>query len=83
MMVAVAILGLVCWGCYLWRLSDHYHRQAVIYYEKRWIIREWYGNYVEQKELAIERWRSAMEAKYQRAARYPWLSVEPDPPEPE
>lgn len=25
----------------------------------------------------------AMRAKYERAARYPWLSVEPDPPEPE
>jgi hypothetical protein len=28
-------------------------------------------------------YRDAMRSKYQRAARYPWLSVEPDPPEPE
>jgi hypothetical protein len=25
----------------------------------------------------------ALKEKYDRAARYPWLSVEPDPPEPE
>jgi hypothetical protein len=25
----------------------------------------------------------ALKAKYERAARYPWLPVEPDPPEPE
>jgi hypothetical protein len=41
-----------------------------------------WDRYIEQKELAIEHWRSAMEVKYRRAARYPWLSVEPDPPDP-
>jgi hypothetical protein len=25
----------------------------------------------------------ALKAKYERAVRYPWLPVEPDPPEPE
>jgi hypothetical protein len=28
-----------------------------------------------------DRWHTALAAKYLRAARYPWLSVEPDPPE--
>jgi hypothetical protein len=27
-------------------------------------------------------WHEAMADKYERAARYPWLCVEPDPPEP-
>ena len=26
---------------------------------------------------------AALRSKYERAARYPWLPVEPDPPEPE
>jgi hypothetical protein len=32
--------------------------------------------------MPLIRHRSAMEAKYSRAARYPWLPVAPDPPEP-
>ena len=28
-------------------------------------------------------WHQAMVAKYRRVARFPWLPVEPDPPEPE
>ena len=28
-------------------------------------------------------YHAAMKAKYERLARYPWLSVEPEPPEPE
>lgn len=29
------------------------------------------------------KWRTEMMRKYERAARYPWLPVTPDPPEPE
>jgi hypothetical protein len=28
-------------------------------------------------------WQASMSAKYERASRCPWLSVAPDPPEPE
>jgi hypothetical protein len=28
-------------------------------------------------------WQAALRRKYERAARYPWLSVDADPPEPE
>jgi hypothetical protein len=31
----------------------------------------------------ISSYHAAMAAKYRHAARYPWLPVEPDPPEPE
>ena len=33
--------------------------------------------------LARTRHHAAMTKKYERAARYPWLPVDPDPPEPE
>jgi hypothetical protein len=29
------------------------------------------------------RWHEVLEKKYREAARYPWLPVAPDPPEPE
>ena len=32
---------------------------------------------------AREAWYTGIIQKYERAARYPWLPVEPDPPEPE
>jgi hypothetical protein len=34
-------------------------------------------------ELRRDEWHAALAKKYTRAARYPWLPVEPDPPEPE
>jgi hypothetical protein len=32
--------------------------------------------------LAEARWHGALHEKYQKAARYPWVSVEPDSPKP-
>jgi hypothetical protein len=32
--------------------------------------------------LKAHRWHEVLAKKYERAARYPWLPVEPDPPEP-
>jgi hypothetical protein len=37
---------------------------------------------VEEAWRAIE-YHGSMRDKYERAARFPWLAVEPDPPEPE
>ena len=36
----------------------------------------------EQKCRAKARFHDALRIKYERAARYPWILVEPDPPEP-
>jgi Tfp pilus assembly protein FimT len=36
----------------------------------------------EAKERALARHYEALSAKYRRAARFPWLPVEPDPPQP-
>lgn len=33
-------------------------------------------------QLRISTWHYRLASKYRRAARYPWLPVEPDPPEP-
>jgi hypothetical protein len=34
-------------------------------------------------EAKVATWHEAMARKYREAARYPWLPIEPDPPEPE
>ncbi len=44
-------------------------------------IMQLYGNHDRMRDRADH--HAAMARKYQRAARYPWLMVEPDPPEPE
>src|SRR5262245_15623754 len=36
-----------------------------------------------KKALAWSKWHEIQSAKYDRAARYPWLPIAPDPPEPE
>jgi hypothetical protein len=41
------------------------------------------GGVVLTFDTPTRRWRSGLQAKYERAARSPWLPVEPDPPEPE
>jgi hypothetical protein len=37
---------------------------------------------MEDKVWRLFEWHESMARKYERAARYPWLPVEPDPPEP-
>jgi hypothetical protein len=34
-------------------------------------------------EAEIGAWHARLKEKYRHAARYPWLAIEPDPPEPE
>jgi hypothetical protein len=47
----------------------------------------WVPSEPERAEMAAYERRgdfhAALQAKYERAARYPWLLVEPDPPRPE
>jgi hypothetical protein len=38
---------------------------------------------MEDKHWHLIDWHASMVRKYDHAARYPWLPVEPDPPEPE
>ncbi len=41
------------------------------------------GNVITMDDLGVARWHETLAAKYRRAARYPWLPVDPDPPGPE
>ena len=36
----------------------------------------------DERRFAWEEYHTGLAAKYERAARYPWLLMEPDPPEP-
>jgi hypothetical protein len=83
-MVGVAVFALPCWGATMWFRSAEYRQ-----------LPEGYGGYApgllwcsDKEELVRARraetaWNHAMAQKYDFAARYPWLSLEPDPPEPE
>jgi hypothetical protein len=85
-MVATAAAAVLL-GCVRMRsLSESYRQRSLAYEES--VTRysgmgpaERPGRYPPPSEH--DRWASRMAAKYERAARYPWLPVEPDPPEPE
>jgi hypothetical protein len=93
-MLVVALAGLamgvVVWGYRMWRLSGEYANRAQFY---RALV-DWYGRaafiYEDGDRLkhGRDRWVHAAAArcaararKYAQAARYPWLPVEPNPPE--
>ncbi len=83
MMFAVAVFALVQWVIISMRQwSAIYHQRAEAY---AWLAdpRAFSGGREDLIALSeCERWAKDMEKKYRRAARYPWLSVEPDPPAP-
>jgi hypothetical protein len=92
MMVAVAIVGVLLWGTLWLRKCILAHRWMADYHaahRAKYVVPGPPGaspDLVDSRGevLSVERdlWHAAMWAKYRRAARYPWLSVEPDPPRP-
>src|SRR5262245_38390663 len=42
---------------------------------------QWYKDYTKHFDVRWMKYHAVMRRKYERAARYPWLSVAPDPPE--
>lgn len=77
LMIAVAVAGLICCA---WPL----HRRRVEFLH----VAEIEDAMAELGRLSSVRaewieYHRRLATKYRRAARYPWLSVEPDPPEPE
>jgi hypothetical protein len=87
--VALAAVGL--WGVRMWELSGEYARVAEQErsHEAEFLedlVRAQYRCHDWDKfaELSAARaaYHTALVQKYERAARYPWLPVEPDPPEP-
>jgi hypothetical protein len=97
MMVAVAIVGACVWGVRMLQMSRAYGKKAERFasnamdripgFNGEWpktpegeakLRRTW-----DLWKQEMEDHNAAMAAKYRRAARYPWLPVAPDPPEPE
>ncbi len=76
-------LGLGMWAGKMLRLLELYQRRAAEYgglkYQRIGMATMLYG----ERDRRHERWRMGLLAKYEQAARRPWLPVEPDPPEPE
>jgi hypothetical protein len=78
-MLVVILAGLVMGGC-VWRYrmgerSNYYRGLAAVCKKKEYPYRS--ANSLTEAERF-----AALARKYERAARYPWLPVEPDPPEP-
>jgi hypothetical protein len=92
MMIAVVVLGVALKGVtWLRRRSLEFEARAQYHSARKvWEFasgkdgvchqRNDFGEEVSAEE---DRWHYTLEQKYLIAARYPWLPVEPDPPEPE
>jgi hypothetical protein len=90
LMIAVAVVGLVYGAFTMWMRSQRFSEKAANHAR----IEVWYQALVEGLSPSLtpteEKIRSCREIaarsrslrqKYELAARCPWLSVEPDPPE--
>jgi hypothetical protein len=81
-MVAVAIVGIVAGGHRLKRRRDYFVHQADYHESAEGAIGLLRFDDPEDEVRPIMDHHAALVRKYRRAARYPWLLVEPDPPEP-
>jgi len=96
-MIAVAVVGLVLTGLDLERRRSRYRGLAAHYRTLVAGVQEIEGgplagkmfrnppgkSYAVVESRDLVQFRRTMAAKYERAARYPWLPVPPDPPPPE
>jgi hypothetical protein len=97
LMVAVAVLALVAAIGEMTRRSASYDRLARYYAERETLSLDLMAAFArpDRPELsevcsveyarnrAFAEHEERLKRKYRRAARYPWLPVAPDPPEPE
>ena len=92
LMVAVAIVGVLLWMTLLgkrvrafrWMAEYHAaHRMKYPITGSPGAAPRGVDSRGELVSAERDRWHAALAAKYSRAARSPWLPVEPDPPEPE
>jgi hypothetical protein len=87
LMVAVAIFAIVFGSIVLRQRAERFRQLAESNGMRRFVTGDsevwiWVERPVDVSPLWFE-WRRALAEKYERAARYPWLPVPPDPPEPE
>ena len=92
LMVAVAVIALLIGvpfdlarrrRAFLRLAIEHQAREVAVTYDG--YARVWFdsrGRPLDPRAAKLDLWNSQLADKYFRAARYPWLSVEPDPPEP-
>jgi hypothetical protein len=89
LMLVVAIAAVSLWGVRMWELSGEYARMAEaersregeLLLELAGVAYPYPGKFHEPI-AARAAYHTALVQKYERAARYPWLAVMPDPPEP-
>jgi hypothetical protein len=96
MMVTVAIVGPVAGIAEMNRRSADYDRRARRYADRETLSRDLMATFAKPsrpevvelcreeyaRNLAWAEQEERLKRKYRRAARYPWLPVPPDPPEP-
>lgn len=84
LMIAVAVVGVLIW--IVWdRAGAKYRETAYLY--RTLADKQWTGPPLTEEQASVRQRRfqeytAEMARKYERAARYPWLPVEPDTPEP-
>ena len=88
LMIAVAVAAIVLGGCLVvprnraqreWLAKHHYFQADSV----RKLAEPGTGEIKDPAIRAKLRWHEAMSEKYGWTARYPWLPVGPDPPEPD
>jgi hypothetical protein len=86
MMAAVAVAALPFGAAALWRRAGEYRELADLHLQQREMVVTASGVPPEEARRIIrarDAYHEAMFRKYDRVARYPFLPVAPDPPEPE
>jgi hypothetical protein len=95
LMLVVAVMGSLSYGLRLWSLNrtfrlqaeSHVARKAEARVREAWAAKMAKSGYLSARRVVAEaskaEYHDSLAIKYERAARYPWLPVLPDPPEPE
>jgi hypothetical protein len=81
LMVAVAIAAFAFGGWQMRQRREHRLRLALKHEVLSALLRDGHADTSRDPERADR--HKALHIKYEHAARYPWLPIEPDPPEPE
>jgi hypothetical protein len=91
MMVLVAVIALLLGAAAIQRRRAHLQRLADHHAEMARQLRSSHGSIIRPGGVYVHvplthprlaDYHEDLARKYERAARYPWLPVEPDPPEP-
>jgi hypothetical protein len=90
LLIAVAIASVLLWSALMLQRSAKYRAVAADHASAEWYWSEagsqaaepLMGGGLWTRDDRVKFFRD-LRLKYERAARYPWLSVEPDPPTPQ